>query len=70
MANTFQTKHGTVTVGADYFSPNLMCQVFTLTLIKPENERNGYGVSREFPKELEKSPALFNQFADVASALL
>jgi len=70
MTTTYQTQHGQITVGKPYFSHSMLCQVFTLTLVKSENESHGYGVTREFPIDSEKSPALFNQFADVASTLL
>ncbi|EPP2134047.1 hypothetical protein ACUNB3_001983 [Vibrio alginolyticus] len=51
MAATIDTQFGQVTTSAPYFSHQLGCEVINLTLIKPENESNGWGISRECPSK-------------------
>jgi len=70
MSAVTNTKHGAITVSKKYFSFILCREVFQLTLIKPENEENGYGVSKEFNADTPISRELFEQFAEEASSLL
>lgn len=66
MAATYQTKHGTVTASRPYFSFILGRDAIDLTLIKPENERDGWGISRAFRADIALTPELFQSFADAA----
>lgn len=65
MANaTFQTELGAVTAKGPYFSFIRGREVIQLTFIKPENEENGYGVSKEFPSDINLSPEFMTEFAE------
>lgn len=66
MAATYQTKYGTVTASRPYFSFVLGREAIDLTLIKPENENDGWGISRAVRSDIELTPELFQLFANDA----
>lgn len=66
MAATYQTKHGTVTASRPYFSFTACREVIDLTLITPENEKTGWGVSCSYSQDVELTPELFESFASEA----
>lgn len=68
--DTHDTKYGKVTTSGIYFSHLLGCKVKNLTLVKSENESNGWGVSRECPANLSLTPEFLNMFAREASQLM
>ncbi|NAW60115.1 MULTISPECIES: hypothetical protein [unclassified Vibrio] len=70
MAATIDTQYGKVTTSEPYFSRQLLCQVRNLTLVKPENESNGWGISRECPAEITITPEFLNMFARDAAAIM
>ncbi|TOG86686.1 hypothetical protein [Vibrio parahaemolyticus] len=70
MAATIDTQYGKVTTSEPYFSHNLMCLVYNLTLVKPENESNGWGVSRECPANISLTPEFTNMFARDAAEIM
>ncbi|EKO3380845.1 hypothetical protein KW419_15955 [Vibrio fluvialis] len=70
MAATIDTQYGKVTTSAPYFSHQLMCLVHNLTLVKPENEENGWGISRECPANITLTPEFLTMFARDASAVM
>ena len=70
MTATIETWHGTVTISEPYFSMIRYKRVISLTLTKPENNGNGYGISKEFDEDFELSRAAIERFAMEASELL
>ncbi len=70
MAATIDTEFGQVSVSNSYYSNAMFMNVVNLTLIKPENKENGYGVCREVPANLSITPELASMFAREASQLL
>ncbi len=64
------TRHGAIMVSKKYFSFILCREVFQLTLFRPEDEKNGWGISKEFNADIPISRELFEQFAKEASELL
>ncbi|WP_136484661.1 hypothetical protein [Vibrio sp. H11] len=70
MAATIDTQYGKVTTSAPYFSHQLACQVHNLTLVKTENENNGWGVSRECPANISLTPEFLTMFARDAAAVM
>lgn len=67
---THQTEFGQVNISAPYFSFIALRNVRSLTLIKTENNGNGWGVSRELPEGLTITPEFLNMFAKEASELM
>ncbi|WPC72962.1 hypothetical protein [Vibrio porteresiae] len=70
MAKVISTQFGTVTVSDEYFSTLCFMNVVNLTLIKPENDKNGYGVCREIPSGVSITESFVDMFASEASQLL
>ncbi|WGY45064.1 hypothetical protein [Vibrio sp. ABG19] len=70
MAATIDTQFGKVTTSAPYFSHQLACQVHNLTLVKPENVNNGWGISRECPANISLTPEFLTMFARDAAAVM
>ncbi|HHY0479604.1 hypothetical protein [Vibrio parahaemolyticus] len=70
MAATIDTQYGKVTTSEPYFSHHSMCLVYNLTLVKPENESNGWGVSRECPANISLTPEFTNMFARDAAEIM
>lgn len=67
---THQTEFGQVNISAPYFSHQLGCEVINLTLIKPENEKNGWGISRECPSNVSLTNQFLNMFARDAAQVM
>lgn len=70
MAATYQTEHGAVTASRPYFSFILGREAIDLTLIKPENENDGWGISRAVRSDTALTPELFLSFAKEAAERL
>ncbi|WP_153448762.1 hypothetical protein [Vibrio algicola] len=70
MAATYKTEYGTVTASRPYFSFISGREAIDLTLIKPENENNGWGISRAVRSDVELTPELFLSFAQEAAERL
>ncbi|EGQ8449053.1 hypothetical protein GTP59_19830 [Vibrio alginolyticus] len=70
MAATIDTQFGQVTTSAPYFSHQLGCEVINLTLIKPENDNNGWGISRECPSNVSLTNQFLNMFARDAAQVM
>ncbi len=71
MPSTIDTQYGKVIASTPYYSFTKWEDVISLTLIKPENQDNGYGVSKEFREsELKLNRKFIDSFAKEASLLL
>lgn len=70
MAATTDTQFGHVTTSAPYFSHQLGCEVVNLTLVKPENKSNGWGVSKECPSNVTLTKQFLNMFAKDAAQVM
>ncbi len=71
MPSTIDTQYGKVVASTPYYSFTKWEDVISLTLIKPENQNNGYGVSKEFREsELKLNRKFIDAFAQEASQFL
>lgn len=70
MAATIDTQFGEVSTSAPYFSHVLGCRVVNMTLVKPENKANGWGISRECPADISLTPEFLNMFAREATNVM
>lgn len=68
MANSIFTKFGTVEVSNPHYSAATRNKVITLN-ITPENN-DGWGVSKEYPADLEVTKKIAESFAEKAMEYL
>ncbi|MFH0263839.1 hypothetical protein ACGRH2_25865 [Vibrio barjaei] len=72
MSLSVDTRYGKVTVSKPYYSFILWGEVVSVTLFKPENCPNGYGVCKEFVASRKKkihTRRFLEEFAKQAAAI-
>lgn len=67
MASEYKTEYGLVTISKP---SSISRKLITLTLVKPENTSNGWGVSRTLKIDNEINQKLADDFARDASELV
>lgn len=70
MSLSLDTRHGKVTVSNPYYSFTCWREVVSVTLLKTENNSNGYGICKEYSvscKEKIHTRKFLEQFAHQAA---
>jgi flavin-dependent dehydrogenase len=64
------TRHGKVLIGKSEYSEILFKKAKSLTLVKPENEKDGFRVTRYFAEPIEFTNDMIVEFSEEAAKLL
>ena len=70
MEKVLETRHGKVLIGKSEYCMLLHQKAINLKLIKPENESDGWGISKSFPEPVEITVDLILNFSEEASQLM
>ncbi len=70
MDKVFETRHGKVVIGKSDYCMLLHRKAVPLTLIKPENEAEGWGVSKSYPEPVEITVDLIINFSEEAAKVM